>query len=281
VSDLLRQALVIASKLGLSDFEAWVRLELNGYPPDGKLPPYRTVTGFPLAENPVLGWVPVGADDPASISRISHAKVTSSVTHLEALLRDNSGDIAFQWPARLASQFARQNFGLTNPVTKVSRGSISAILEAARNEILDWALKLDAAGIKGEGLEFTEREKSVVQAKQHVSNYYGPTNVAHIAASGDHATVNVSFGAGDIAAIAELAKSLHEISFQLGLQGDDLAEMKAEVAVLEAQVTSPRPKSTMLKSALAAVVRILGAAAVKEAAGPLMRRAAELLQRLG
>jgi hypothetical protein len=279
VGDLLRRALVIASKLGLTEFEAWVRSELNGYPPDAEVPAYRKLHGFPMALNPARGWVPIQAGDAALLRNISEVKVATSVTELEALLR-SQGELAMSWPAGLATQFMHQNPFLSNPGTKVSRGAMNGVFEAVRNEILEWTLELERDDIRSEGLEFTEQERKAVQAKQHISNYYGPTNVAHVTASGDHATVNVSFGAGDIAAVAELAKSLREISDQLGLHRENLAEMKADVAVLEAQTSSPRPKPSILKSGLESVVRILGAAAVKEAAGPLMHKAAELLQRL-
>jgi hypothetical protein len=40
VSQLLRQAMVIATKLGLTDFNAWVREELHGYESVEDLPRY-------------------------------------------------------------------------------------------------------------------------------------------------------------------------------------------------------------------------------------------------
>lgn len=170
VSDLLRRALVIASKLGLADFEAWVRRELNGYPPDSEVPGYRKLRGFPVALNPVRGWVPIQAADAASMRDIAEMKIVTSVTELEALLR-SQGEVAMSWPSGLADQFLRRNPLLSNPVTRVSRGAMNGIFEAVRNEILEWSLKLERDGIRGEELEFTEKERNTVQANQHINNY--------------------------------------------------------------------------------------------------------------
>jgi len=45
VSDLLRSALVVASKLNISDYEIWVKNELNGYTSTDNSPSYREIDG--------------------------------------------------------------------------------------------------------------------------------------------------------------------------------------------------------------------------------------------
>jgi len=57
LTQLLRQAKLVASKLNLDDVERWVDSELRGYPEDIHPPPYRTVTTMHLeTHNPVRGW---------------------------------------------------------------------------------------------------------------------------------------------------------------------------------------------------------------------------------
>jgi hypothetical protein len=43
VSDLLRQALVVAHRLGAQEVEQWVLIELNGYDDPQAIPTYRVV----------------------------------------------------------------------------------------------------------------------------------------------------------------------------------------------------------------------------------------------
>jgi len=45
VSDLLRKALVVAAKLGVSDIPEWINKELSGYHDGDTLPSYRIVHG--------------------------------------------------------------------------------------------------------------------------------------------------------------------------------------------------------------------------------------------
>jgi hypothetical protein len=56
LTQLLRQAKLIAVKLNLEDVEKWVDLGLKGYPPDAELPKYREfVTDSLEIHNPYQG----------------------------------------------------------------------------------------------------------------------------------------------------------------------------------------------------------------------------------
>ena len=60
----LRKAHLIASKLRLAEFDAWIQNELNGYKmnQDG-IPEYRRINGRLKAWNPYHGWIPVILDN--------------------------------------------------------------------------------------------------------------------------------------------------------------------------------------------------------------------------
>src|SRR5208283_5268685 len=58
VSSLLRKALMVSSKLELSDIPDWINKELSGYVDGDSLPSYRTVHGQVKART-LGGWVPV------------------------------------------------------------------------------------------------------------------------------------------------------------------------------------------------------------------------------
>ena len=55
VSNLLRKALVIATKLDLKNLENWITLELSGYPDQDLVPDYRTLIGQIEVWNPFHG----------------------------------------------------------------------------------------------------------------------------------------------------------------------------------------------------------------------------------
>ena len=64
ILNALRKAHVIASKLQLKEFDAWIIHELNGYSnlDEADIPEYRKVKGSLKARNPYQGWIPVEFD---------------------------------------------------------------------------------------------------------------------------------------------------------------------------------------------------------------------------
>src|ERR1700731_741858 len=88
VSDLLRKALVVASKLEQRDLETWINSELNGYPdePDLNVPPYRRIVGEVKALNPFHGWVPLHSKEPRILELLTNRPCGQRVAELEHLL---------------------------------------------------------------------------------------------------------------------------------------------------------------------------------------------------
>ena len=82
-SDSLRKALVVARKLGVSEFEAWINNELSGYPEQSSVPAYRVIHGEVNAWNPSRGWIPMVMEDAAKAERLSKRDCGQSVAELE------------------------------------------------------------------------------------------------------------------------------------------------------------------------------------------------------
>ncbi len=59
VSGLLRKALMVASKLQVEEFEAWITKELEGYTDFVDIPEYRLTRGFLQYHNPYQGLQPI------------------------------------------------------------------------------------------------------------------------------------------------------------------------------------------------------------------------------
>ena len=59
VEDLLRKAWIAAEKLGLTEFSAWAKKELDGYDPSDAIPAYRHAHSEFQAYNPFYGWQPI------------------------------------------------------------------------------------------------------------------------------------------------------------------------------------------------------------------------------
>jgi hypothetical protein len=165
ITQLLRHTKLIAAKLNLSDIEEWVDLELSGYTPNDTntaIPDYRRIGAQSLAiHNPYRGWQYAG-----DVNR--RVEVWQPITEIEELSRqeecfytpnekytitDTLGTTSkSQWPQRLI----------------ISPSEFKGVLEAVRNELLQWAINLEKRGIKGENMDFNEQEKQ--QASSIVYN---------------------------------------------------------------------------------------------------------------
>ena len=93
VSDLLRLAKIIATKLDLKDALVWIDRELNGYMElkVDDLPPYRRLSGEPKAWNPVRGWQPIHFPDAEMARRCSQAPLGQALGAIEQSLHSESG----------------------------------------------------------------------------------------------------------------------------------------------------------------------------------------------
>jgi AbiTii len=93
VTNLLRMAKMVASKLNLLDALIWIDRELNGYM-DLKvedLPPYRRPLGTPQGYNPVHGWQPIHFPDTKTQNIYSEAFIGLALGAIEKTLGEHSG----------------------------------------------------------------------------------------------------------------------------------------------------------------------------------------------
>ena len=67
-----------------------------------------------------------------------------------------------------------QRFPL-EPVRIIGRNKLASIIDTVRTTILEWALKLEAEGIMGQGMTFSEEEKrkAAVSTEIHITNFQG------------------------------------------------------------------------------------------------------------
>ena len=161
VSDLLRKALVVARKLGLKEFDTWVSHELNGYPQESEVPKYRELSGQVRAWNPERGWIPVRFENPKDARLFSSRETKQSIGSLEALLENSKGVLGIPFPPEIENQVLTTPF-LSNLSLQASPAALHGILDAVRNAVLNWTLKLEEDGVLGEGLSFSEEERQAV-----------------------------------------------------------------------------------------------------------------------
>lgn len=172
VSDLLRDAKILANKFNQNEFLSWINLELYGYEKDSIYPTYRNLQGQLRAWNPFYGWVPVIINSSEIEEKLSNRQTSQSVSEIEGLLSEKGKTYEMPIPGSISDKL------LEGPIkTKVSlfidRAGLIGALNAVRDNILDWAIKLEKQGIKGddERLLPSEKEKAQkIETKYSIEN---------------------------------------------------------------------------------------------------------------
>lgn len=170
VSTLLRKVKVAAAKLNIATDMKWVELELNGYRdvPREELPVYRQLRGVLKVFNPYHGYQPLIFGDPKMADLCSQASIGQALPELESILATNEENLQFNLSPRLKKMLMDAIRYQLEPALMLSRATIVGIVDAVRNLIVDWSLQMEAAGVLGEGMTFSqrEREKAAPAAQQ-------------------------------------------------------------------------------------------------------------------
>jgi hypothetical protein len=171
LSDVLRVCLLIARRLGRPDFEEWATHELKGFPSAEALPAYRKVYAQIKAIAP-HGLIPVLLKGEAK-RVFEELPVAQNIASIEALVA--SGDPHCQLPlSRNEMEFlwkGADEWEKFAMVRIIPSSSMIAILDQVRTTILEWSLQLEAEGVVGEGMSFSDEEK--IRADSVTINNFG------------------------------------------------------------------------------------------------------------
>jgi hypothetical protein len=277
VSDLLRKALVVAHKLKLTEFQEWIEKELYGY--KDEVPDYRIVTGKVRAWNPYNGWIPVIFDDPKEAEILSKRPHGQSVAEIEELVRRSGSGTTLHmpFPEGIRRKLCQGTGFQTEVSLFVDHTLLVRTLDAVRNIILNWALKLEEKGVLGEGMAFSENEKKAAfQNPQNINYFYGPVQSPQIAQGNQQAIQVSSTFILEKETILKFIKELHNAIQNIELDPTKKLELESEMATVQAQVSSPNPKKSIVRESLSSIKTILEGAG-GSAVGQLLMEAGKML----
>lgn len=178
VTDLLRKALLVATKLRLDDFKRWVNYELNGYYDKGcSVPLYRNATAQLQVRNPYHGMQPLIVADPDFARRLQQIKVRDPIGNIIHILENHdrrATDPIFPIPDNVRMLLMEHTHGLP-PFCMISMGQLASIVDAVRTGVCEWSLKLEEEGILGQGMTFSaeERQKAASSMQIHIGQFQG------------------------------------------------------------------------------------------------------------
>lgn len=194
ITTVLRKAKILAVRLQLPEFEAWVDQELNGYAHGSTLPPYRVVPvevrghisrrGLHWNDAPIMvTFLPENLRSWGEAC-FFYQPIAGLVS--AAASSQDGGQLQVQWPQELAIKFGAKGydgFECLGAWQVVSPHALIGIVDTVRNRILDFSLKIEAenpgAGEAPMGTQPVPRDK-VQMIFQNV--FYG--SVGNVAQNG-------------------------------------------------------------------------------------------------
>jgi hypothetical protein len=269
ITDLLRLALVVARKLKVADLEAWIQSELDGYKLLKDAPQYRVLRGSCQALHAYHGWQPVHFKDQKTADTVSVRPICDPIGSIadHVVRADTSGGhLSMQMPPSITNQLMKSiGFGFTDIQLRLEVASFVNILEAVRTSVLDWSLKLEEAGVLGEGMIFSPTEQSLAKTAA-VAPTYQATNMTFVHSmeqsqlqqGSPGATQTFTVKTVDLAKLKDFIQEIQAIADQV--PESDRPQFDSDLATLEAQASAPKPSPGIVIEAAGSVRKILESA---------------------
>lgn len=248
----LRKAHLIAAKLRLTEFDSWIMSELSGY--DGSqpdFPQYRIVSGLLEARDPYRGWTPIQFTDNEIEKCFCTRKLVIPISEISELSNRSSGTFQMHLSAEIANWIAEISDMPESMqiVLSVSTHFLNSIMEQVKNCLLDWTIRLEAAGILGDGIQFSQEETNMAkEIPQQINNYYGTVVNGDISqsqvVSGDHNSIAFNYGQA-----ANLMEKVRDSISREQLSDEDREGAMELIAEAEAKI-SEHKKPGIIRAAL-------------------------------
>lgn len=242
--DIMRKALVVAKKLNLVDFHKWVSKEIEGYKPGDEIPDYRMVHGEIKAWNPYHGWIDVIMEDPKVKEILSIRAIGQPIGELDAIIRGSGGGgtVHISFPPQTELDLMRGSTVRLKSKLHVSGASIKGIADRVRDTVLNWCLELEAKGVLGEGMTFSEKEKRTASDVNYTIHYHGNVGTSQIQQGtvDSSQTINKKM---DLSGLKSFVSELRDAAAKLKLPTDRAKQLKADLGSIEAQISAPQPRT--------------------------------------
>ena len=256
VSNLLRKALAVSKKLKIAHIEKWILNELSGYKNGEDIPSYREVQGEVKAFNPYQGWIPVQFPTEAMAEKFSIRKVNSSIGELDDLQTKKKEDSSLEMPYPPSIHNKLMGYEGFRVTLFIPPSTVAGILDAVRNNILNWSLQLEQENIFGEGMSFSSNEKEIASRSTYNITNIGSMHNSQLQQNSDSSvqTLNIKI---DLNNVSKLVNKINESIHELDLVEEKQNELLTDIKTIDSQVKSPNPKTKIIIEALKSIKDIL------------------------
>lgn len=260
-TDLLRKALVVARKLGIEAFKLWVESELTGYDKGLEIPIYRIISGQIKVWNPYHGWQDFFINDPEAADILSRLPNGQPIGEIENLIKrsDKNSSFHMSYPKKTEAQLMdSMEYPPLKPALLIDGSRLSGIIEAVRNIVLNWTLKLEEDGILGEGMTFSKEEKQVASSHVYnIQNFIESMTHSQIQQDTRDSVQTMSINEIDVSKVLSVLDEIKMVVADLTLSAETKEELSAEITTVETQAKSPKPKTKIIRESLHSIRNIL------------------------
>jgi AbiTii len=175
VLTVLRKTKRLASKLNRTDISDWLNAELNGYELERSLPDYRLIAST-VAYN-TNGYIPAGfgmmkngIEDLPFFGNFDvplRESISSIVAMIDGVKSGRRSALFFNVRGEIDTMI-RSHLRIDPPyerqftfLMRLNITQVTAIPDQIKDKVLDWACALEAAGVLGEGVSFSQKEKEI------------------------------------------------------------------------------------------------------------------------
>jgi AbiTii len=235
VEVLLRKVLILATRLEHEPMKGWVHHELDGYPDDADLPPYRTDYPTQLKGNFMnVAWQAQGVAVPLTAlpeglqdldQRMSFREGVGRIRELAEMATD--GVLRFSAPAGM-NAYVRlyERVQCTALWSEMSVLALTNIMDQVRNRVLAFALEIEQANPRAGDKPPDGAGPAVpLDTVSNIYNttIYGGVNAVATGSGSASQVASATITAGDVPALLAYLRTL-------GVGADDVAELEDALA---------------------------------------------------
>ncbi len=252
--------------------------ELNGYRQDAQFPEYRKVSATFQAYNPYYrAWQPIIFLQPEKVESLLRPRiVTTPVIELDGAHQD--AEFVFNLDPTVKAHLITAVGYPADVRCLLDRSQVLAIPRHVRHLILDWSLRLEKAGNRGDGLSFSQPEKE--KAHRISINIHGNvgnlSNVVDVAAGAAVTARQTSTVSIDAESLSKLAAKLRQYADAL-IAPDRREQFRQALDAIESESQAENPNSGRLRQALTFVHGMVRDAAVSAGSGIVVQGALALI----
>ena len=243
LATILRKCKILAARLSSEEFARWITWELDGYPDDQPIPPYRRIAVQGYADFMGVGWKaprqpifwPVLRKE--AYEQLHPFEFRKGIAQASVLIEGATiprPDLVLLLQGKMFP-----NMDCVGAWVEIEGNEFAQLLSAVKNRILDFVLQIEAENPDAGEAPPNTHPVPAEKLQPLVQNFiFGVGNIAHNS-HGFSQTANGSVSVADLQKlIAELGDRLDEL--KLGV--DERRAVQTQLATLKAQLNdTPNP----------------------------------------